>query len=135
MAADLEELDALVARFFGAFDNRDGRTPSLESIATLFAPGAIIVRDAGGTCESWSLAGFAEPRVRLLASGELVEFHEWETGATTRIVGAVAERASTYAKAGTLHGQPYSGSGQKLFHFGRFAGDWRITSIAWSDGL
>jgi len=131
---DLEQIDQLVARFFAAFDNRDGRAPSLESMASLFASGAIIVRDAGGSCETFSVSGFAQPRVTLLNSGELLGFHEWETGATTRIVGAVAERASTYAKSGTLHGQPYAGSGQKLFHLGRFAGTWRITAIAWSDG-
>jgi len=130
---DLEQIDSLIARFFGAFDNRDGRVPSLDAMASLFAPGAMIVRDAGTTCESWSVAAFAEPRVRLLTSGELVDFHEWETGASTRVVGSVAERTSTYEKAGLLRGQPYAGSGQKLFHLGRFAEGWRITAIAWSD--
>ena len=132
-ADDLARIDALVARFFGAFDNRDGRVPSLEAIVSLFAPGAIVVRDAGATCESWSVPAFAGPRVRLLTSGELVGFHEWETGASTRLLGAVAERRSTYEKSGTLDGQPYAGHGEKLFHLGRGAEGWRITAIAWSD--
>src|SRR5204862_5405177 len=80
-ARDLEQLDALVARFFAAFDNREGRAPTLEAIAALFARDAIVARDAGGTCESCTVTEFAEPRVRLLAAGELAGFHEWETEA------------------------------------------------------
>jgi hypothetical protein len=132
-ARDLEQIDALVARFFSAFDNRDGRAPTLAEIAALFAPGAIVARDAGAACEVCTVAEFAEPRIRLLGGGELVAFHEWETGATTQVLGAVAERRSTYAKSGTLRGAPYDGRGRKLFHFGRFADGWRITALAWSD--
>jgi hypothetical protein len=132
-ASELEPIDEVVARFFGAFDNRNGRTPTLESIAALFAPGAIIVRDAGETCESWSVTAFAQPRVELLTSGRLVDFHEWETDTTTRALGCVAERDCRYEKAGVLDGEPYAGGGRKLIHLGRFADGWRITAIAWSD--
>ena len=95
-ARDQGQIDALIARFYAAFDNRDGRTPTLDAIASLFAPGAIVTRDAGATCEALTVAAFAVPRVELLASGELVGFHEWETGASTRLLGAVAERRSSY---------------------------------------
>lgn len=132
-ARDLDDIERLAWRFYGAFDNRGKRVPTLEAIVSLFAPGANIVRDAGDTCESWSVDAFAAPRIRLLTSGELVGFHEWETAGTTRLLGAVAERRSTYEKSGTLDGQPYAGGGEKLFHFGRFAEGWRITAIAWSD--
>ena len=72
-------------------------------------------------------------RVRLLTGGDLVDFHEWETAASTRIFGAIATRESTYSKHGTLHAQPYSGGGRKFFHLGRFTEGWRITAVAWSD--
>lgn len=126
-------IDALIARFYGAFDNRNGRVPTLAELETLFAPGALVVCDGGAHCEPWTVAEFAAPRVRLLTSGELIDFHEWETSASTRIVGAIATRESTYRKQGTLRGQPYAGGGRKFFHCGRFAQGWRISAVAWSD--
>jgi len=131
---DQADIDALIARFFGAFDNRNGRVPTLAELDALFAPGAIVLCDRDTQCERWSVHEFAAPRVRLLASGELVDFHEWETNASTRILGTIATRESTYRKQGTLRGQPYRGGGRKFFHFGRFADGWRISAVAWSDG-
>lgn len=130
---DGEEIDNLVARFFGAFDNRNGRLPSLAQIVELFVDGAIIARDAGSQCERCSVVEFAEPRVRLLRGGQLADFHEWETESATAIAGRVASRASKYRKQGLRDGQPFAGSGRKFFQLGRFAEGWRITAVAWSD--
>jgi len=132
---DRADIDALIARFFSAFDNRGGRVPTLEEIESLFAPGAIVVCDSGTHAERWSVREFAAPRVRLLTSDDLVDFHEWETAASTRVLGAIATRESTYAKRGTRRGEPYSGGGCKFFHVGRFAAGWRISAVAWSDDV
>jgi hypothetical protein len=132
-ADDLACIDALVERFFAQFDNRDGRTPTCDALAALFATGAVIVRDDGAQCEALSVDAFARPRLQLLAGGELTDFHEWETSASTEIVGRLAARRSTYAKCGRLRGQPYEGRGHKFFHLGWFGDEWRITAIAWSD--
>lgn len=130
---DREQIDAIIARFFAAFDNRDGRIPSLEELTGLFAPGAIILRDTGSDCETYSVLEFAEPRLQLLAGGELEEFHEWETESSTQVTGLVAVRASRYRKRGLLKAQAYGGGGRKFFQLGRLAAGWRITAIAWSD--
>jgi hypothetical protein len=127
------EIDAVIARFFGAFDNRGGRIPSLDELTCLFVPGAIIVRDTGSHCEHYSVPQFAEPRLRLLQSGELVEFHEWETESSTQITGAIAVRTSRYRKQGMLNERPYGGTGQKFFQLGRIASGWRISAVAWTD--
>jgi len=130
---DREQIDEVITRFFGAFDNRCGRIPSLEELVGLFVPGAVVVRDTGSHCEPYSLLEFAEPRMRLLTGGELMEFHEWETESSTQVKGLVAVRASRYRKQGILKAQTYGGSGQKFFQLGRLAGGWRITAVAWSD--
>lgn len=127
------QIDEIIARFFGAFDNRNGRIPTLEELAAVFMPGAVVMRDAGTHCERYSVPEFAEPRVRLLSSGELVEFHEWETESSTHVAGCVAVRASGYAKQGTRGGQPYRGGGRKFFQLGKLAEGWRIAAVAWSD--
>lgn len=126
-------IDDVIARFFGAFDNRAGRIPAFAEVAGLFAPHAIVVRDTGAGCEQYSVREFAEPRLRLLTGGELVEFHEWETESATEIVGLIAVRSSAYRKQGTLRAQPYRGSGRKFFQLGKLAAGWRITAVAWSD--
>lgn len=132
---DREQIDRIVTRFFAAFDNRNGRVPSLAALTALFAPGAIIAHDTGARCDHYSVLAFAEPRLRLLAGGELVDFREWETRASTDLAGAVAARTSAYRKEGRLRGQPYGGSGRKFFQLGRLAEGWRITALAWSDDV
>jgi hypothetical protein len=130
---DRAQIDSLIARFFGAFDNRDGRVPTLAQIVELFVDGAIVAHDAGSQCERCCVREFAEPRVRLLAGTELVGFHEGETESATHVAGRVATRISRYRKEGTSDGRPYTGSGRKFFQLGRFAEGWRITALAWSD--
>lgn len=132
-AAALERIDAVIASFYAAFDNRDDRMPGFETLARLFAPGAIVVRDTGQQCERYEVREFIEPRLRLLAGGSLVDFHEWETEASTEIAGLVAARSSRYEKLGLLDGKRYSGSGRKFFQLGRFDAAWLITAVAWSD--
>ena len=127
------QIDAIIAAFFGAFDNRNGRSPSLDDLTCLFLPGALIVRDTGPDCEHCSVAQFAAPRLQLLTNGSLVGFHEWETEHSTQVTGSVAVRASRYRKQGTFHGRPYEGTGQKFFQLGRLAAGWRISAIAWAD--
>jgi hypothetical protein len=130
---DREQIDEIITKFFGAFDNRSNRIPSLEELVGLFVPRAIVTRDTGACCEHYSVMEFAEPRLHLLSSGELVEFHEWETESSTQVVGLIAVRSSRYRKEGILKGEPYRGSGRKFFQFGRLGTDWRITAVAWSD--
>ena len=127
------QIDAVIARFFRAFDNRAGRRPTLDELTRLFVPGAIIVRDAGSCCEHYAVAQFAEPRLRLLTSGELVEFHEWEIDSSTQITASVALRTSRYRKQGTLNGQPYGGTGHKFFQLAKLASGWHISALAWTD--
>ena len=130
---DRAEIDQVIARFFRAFDNRNRRVPALEELTRLFVPGAIVVRDSGAQCEHYSVAQFAAPRLRLLTSGELSDFHEWETESSTEVTGRIAARASRYRKQGTLAARPYRGGGQKFFHLARLAGGWQISAVAWSD--
>lgn len=73
--------------------------------------------------------------MRLLTTGEITDFYEWETSAATNVVGAIASRISNYSKHGILRGKPYDGLGSKFFLLGCFLNEWRITAIAWSDEI
>ncbi|HWQ10299.1 MAG TPA: hypothetical protein VN436_14360 [Holophaga sp.] len=132
---DAGQLEALIARFFGAFDNRNGRMGSVQEITDLFLEDAVIAKAAGSSFETWRPRQFAEPRIALLQSGELQDFHEWETSATTEIHGRMAARHSRYAKEGIWSGKPYSGSGTKCFLFAKTGDAWHILSIAWEDDV
>lgn len=133
METGIEDIDRLIARFFGAFDNRNGRVPACADIAALFVEGAVILYKAGTETSVLTIAEFAEPRVALLASGKLVDFHEWETTGTTKIFGAFAIRTSNYSKEGMLDSRRYEGQGVKLFQLANIDGDWRIASLCWYD--
>lgn len=126
-------IDALVHAFFAAFDNRDGRVPTSAEIAALFIADAVILQRVQGEMKRMSVAEFSEPRIKLLTSGTLREFHEWETSNTTSEHGKFAVRISAYSKSGTLESKPYGGRGTKLFQLAQMDGGWRIVSLCWFD--
>jgi len=126
-------IEALVHAFFGAFDNRDGRLPTCAEISALFMDGAVILQSVQGEMKRMTVAEFAEPRVALLTSGDLRDFHEWETSNTTSENGKFAVRISAYAKSGTLGSKPYEGRGTKLFQLAHLEDGWRIVSLCWFD--
>jgi hypothetical protein len=130
---DSAAIDGLIHAFFGAFDNRDGRVPTSAEIAALFMADAVILQSVQGEMRRMSVAEFAEPRVKLLTSGALWEFHEWETSNTTSEHGRFAVRISAYSKSGTLESRPYGGRGTKLFQLAQMDGCWLIVSLCWFD--
>ncbi|MFC8360502.1 DUF4440 domain-containing protein [Streptomyces griseorubiginosus] len=126
------EIDTVTAEFFGAFDNRGGRTADVGRVRRLVLPGGVIVK-TGPEYTVYTVEGFIEPRLRLLTEGRLVEFSEWETSDRTDIVGDIASRVCTYRKSGILDGEPFDGGGTKTIQFVRAPQGWRIAALAWYD--
>ncbi|MPY56596.1 nuclear transport factor 2 family protein [Streptomyces spongiae] len=126
------EIDLVTAEFFGAFDNRGGRTADVARIRRLVLPEGVMVK-TGPEFTVYTVDEFIEPRRRLLRDGRLVEFSEWETSERTEIAGDIASRFSAYRKSGTLDGEPFEGSGTKSIQFVRTAEGWRITAVSWYD--
>lgn len=128
--SDVAFIDGLVAAFFAAFDNRDGRVPDAAAFTALFTAAATITHRHGLTIRSSSPTDFFTPRLAMLTDGRLLDFHEWEVEAVTSVHNGIATRTSFYRKAG----RDYGGTGTKLFQFARqTAPDWRITSVLWED--
>lgn len=127
------KIDGLIAKFFSAFDNRDGATPHLARLANCFTDKATIVRRSNVGADVYTVEEFALPRIDLLTQGTLLDFHEWETSAKTEIFGGIATRTSRYRKSGLLDGGDYSGSGTKCFQLVDVGTGWRIASLAWED--
>jgi len=127
------QIDALIAKFFAAFDNRDGATPHLAKLADCFTDKATIVRRFDGGAELYTVQEFALPRIKLLTQGALVDFYEKEISSTTQIFDGIATRVSRYSKSGLLDGNDYSGSGTKCFQLVDLSFGWRIASLAWVD--
>ncbi|MFB7786371.1 DUF4440 domain-containing protein [Streptomyces vinaceus] len=126
------EIDALTAEFFGAFDNRGGKTADVGRIRRLLLPGAVIVK-TGPELTVYTVEEFIEPRQRLLNDGRLVGFCEWETSERTDIAGDIASRFGAYSKSGILDGEPFEGGGTKTIQFVRTPEGWRIAAFSWYD--
>ncbi|MEV6583574.1 nuclear transport factor 2 family protein [Streptomyces sp. NPDC051582] len=126
------EIDALTDEFFGAFDNRGGKTADVARIRRLVLPGAVIVK-TGPELTVYTVEEFIEPRRKLLNDGRLVGFCEWETSERTDIAGDIACRFGAYAKSGVLDGEPFEGSGTKTIQFVRTPDGWRIAAFSWYD--
>lgn len=126
-------IDALIAAFYGAFDNRDGRAIPVDALRDMFLPDAIVTRTTAAGPDTMTVEDFIAPRARMLSDGTLTDFHEWETGARTLVLRDIASRHSTYEKRGAYQGAPYEGGGAKLIQLVRTQRGWRIASIAWED--
>ncbi|WP_328972168.1 DUF4440 domain-containing protein [Streptomyces sp. NBC_00239] len=126
------EIDAVTAEFFGAFDNRDGKTADLARLRRLMLVGGVIVK-TGPDFTAYGVEEFIEPRERMLTDGRLTEFAEWETSEHTEIVGDIASRFGEYSKTGILDGKPFEGDGTKTIQFVRTPEGWRIAAFSWYD--
>lgn len=132
-SSDRESIDRLIAAFFASFDNRDGGKPTLSRILGCFAEKAVIARSGAFATQLYTPTEFAVPRIDLLESGALLDFHEAEDSSSTTILGKLAIRTSRYRKAGILRGEPYVGAGTKCFQLVSVDSGWRILSLAWAD--
>ena len=129
----VEMIDAATTAFFGHFDNREGRRPDADQLRAAFLEGASIVKATDGGIEAMSVEGFIGPRVELLSSGSLVDFHEWEEAGRTEVFGAMARRVSRYSKAWVEDGAVSTGRGLKYLSFARVDGAWKIAALVWQD--
>jgi hypothetical protein len=127
------KIDAIIARFFSAFDNRNGALPQLSNLAICFTPKAVITRRANSETDLYTVEEFAIPRIELLNGGTLLDFHEAEISSTTQIFDGIAVRISRYRKSGLLNGDNYAGAGTKCFQLVELNSGWRIASLAWVD--
>jgi hypothetical protein len=126
-------IDEVISTFFAAFDNRNGRVPTIDVFDSLFTPTAVVASHSASAVSICTVKEFAQPRIALLCSGRLVSFSEWETDAQTTVLGSLATRNSRYAKSGQLDGLPYRGVGTKFFQLALVANEWRIVALSWID--
>lgn len=126
---DRSDIDAL----YSAFDNRNGAFPTADRLGGMFSVGARISRSSANGFDVWSVDQFIAPRIALLTSGELADFHEWETVAHTDVAERAASRNSGYKKSGLRNGMRVDGSGRKFIHLIKTDGRWLIASIMWED--
>ncbi len=133
--ADQLAIDEIIRQFFAVFDNRDGLRATTQDFTKLFAQEAIIASHAASGVTRESAEMFVTPRLGLLASGRLVDFHEWETSHSTEISGSLAVRRSRYAKRGRMTGAPYAGEGTKHFQLERLENGWQIIALSWLDDV
>lgn len=131
---EVAAIDAVVASFYAVFDNRRGLSPQIDAPLEVFLPAARILRRDGDAWAAMTLEDFLAPRRRWLADGTLVDFHEWETAASTHVAGGIATRLSRYRKAGLREGVALDGEGTKSLQLVRTAAGWRIASVLWEDG-
>lgn len=130
---DEQEIDEITRQFFDVFTNAHNRVPAVRKIEELFLPQGILIQNTSGEPSVYTLDSFIEPREEILTNGTLTNFIEQETAHKTEIYGNIAQRTSQYEKSGELHGEPFTGEGQKLMQFIKVKSRWVLSSVAWSD--
>jgi RimJ/RimL family protein N-acetyltransferase len=132
LSADQIQIDKITQAFFALFTNITG-PPEFDCISKLCHKQAQIIKKTDDSTEIYNLQSFIEPRKKILTDGTLTGFREYEVQAETKITGQIAQRFSIYEKRGKLHGNDYSGSGNKMLHFMKHEGKWQIIHVIWED--
>ncbi|MBO3697667.1 hypothetical protein [Roseivirga sp. E12] len=132
MNEDLIEINKLTDQFFSAFDNTL-RAPNLDSLKSIFIKEGIIISNNSDVPLIYNLDSFIEPRIRMLSDGTLTHFREGEVSHETSIFRNIAQRFSVYEKSGKLNGEDFKTEGKKSIQFIKVEGQWKISSVAWSD--
>ncbi len=127
--SEIDEIEEVVAAFFATFVSGPACVERAERLRGLMLPEALVFRPSSVE----DVESFLAPRVELLTGGRLVDFSEWPVEGRVERHGEVAHWFGTYAKQGTLDGEPYGGTGAKSIQLVRTAEGWRISAVAWSD--
>lgn len=127
-------MQTLLEDFFRAVSFEPGGHPHYETIRGLFIPGGLLVK-AVGAPEVSTVDEFIAPRLALVESGALTEFHESERSGETQTFGNVAQRWTVYDKRGVQDGVAFSAAGRISTQFVRTPSGWLMTSMAWDDEL
>ena len=127
---DLAAIDAVIAAFFAAFNNKSGAA-TLSRLRDLSIPQCVIVK--AETSEIYGLEDFIAPRARLLNGGPLADFEEVETSSSTDVFGNIAQRLSLYRKSGILSGTRFTATGVNQFLLVRLNAKWKIAAVTWDD--
>jgi hypothetical protein len=132
-AADLQQIDQVLATFFAAFTSGPDVAERLERLRDLLLPQAVITRTCGTEPVSCSVDEFLTPRLALLTSGTLTDFSEWPVAGRTDVLGDLAQHLCTYAKRGVQDGVAFSTRGVKSFQLVRMPTGWRVSALIWDD--
>ena len=127
------EINKLTTVFFNLFTNANGKVPNLNRIKDLFISNGMIISNTNGSPEIYNLEEFIVPREEILNNGTLTDFSESEISHKTEIFGNVAHRFSFYEKSGKLNGIDFESKGVKTIQFIKVSGEWKMSSVAWSD--
>lgn len=135
VTADKILIDQLTKTFFGIFTNTAAREPGWDTIRQLCLPETIFIKKTGLTQDIYNLHTFIEPRRKILSDGTLTNFEESEINSETKIIGNIAQRSSTYQKAGCLNGARFREQGHKCFQYIKTTEGWRINALIWEDAI
>ncbi len=130
---DKQAIDDITTAFFGIFSNKDGEKPDWNLIAELCIAEAMIIKKEYAQQEIYNLESFVAPRKKILSDGTLQNFEEKEIQEETKIIGNIAQRATTYVKEGYLNGVHFKQQGNKLFQYIKTNNGWKINSVVWED--
>jgi len=133
MKSDQALLDELTEQFFNVFTNTNGHKPDVEHLKKMCIKQAIIVNNTKQVTDIYDLESFVKPRKELLTNGTLINFCESEISHTTEIFEDIAHRFCLYKKSGILNGDEFYTEGMKTIQFIKVIGEWKISSVAWSD--
>ena len=127
-----ESIAEITSTFYSAFTNSDGDA-RIDSLYDICLGEILIVNATTEPPAIYNLREFIEPRRKLLESGTLLDFREYEVSSEIELHGRIAQRISRYEKAWTERGVQMRGAGTKIFSFVQAPQGWKVASILWQD--
>lgn len=124
----------LLRRFFLAFSNRDGRSPTLAALPYWLLPQALVSRADDAGVHRMTVREFVLPRLELLRpGGRLQQFEESIVEQGIDRYGRIAQVWLRYRKQGLLDGQSFEAEGVKTLQLLNTGRRWQIAALAWED--
>jgi len=133
LSTDKVQISLLIQKFFGVFDNRDGKPVQIDSLRFMCSPGMLINKMAEVKLETYAVDAFISSRQKIFDEGSLTDFHETETSSQTKVFGNIAQHSSAYTKSWQHGGNTFRQNGVKLFQLMKEKGQWLICAIIWED--
>ena len=126
-------IDYITEDFYESLSFMDGELPDLETVESLFLPGAIIINNTAAKPIRYTPKSFTESFEERMEDGKFIQYMQRELHSKTDIFGKVAQRFSIYEYSFVYHEIKNLPKGVNYIQFVQVNDTWLISSMVWSD--
>lgn len=126
-------IDTLTEEFYKTISFKNGVTPDVTSLHSIFHGAGLMVNDTGQEAVLYTAESFVQELESRIALGEIHQFQQHEIYSRTELFGKVAQRISVYEYSFSDYEQDHNPRGINFIQYAKIGENWNITSMVWND--